>query len=126
MSSFTDKLIVSKLNAREWEVEREFIYYIGNEDSDDYVIIPKGFITDFASVPRGLWTFFPPDGQYTQAAVLHDFLYSTQMFDRKDCDNIFLEAMAVLKVKRWKRTIMYWAVRVFGGWYWKNNAEKII
>jgi len=29
-------------------------------------------------------------------------------------DEVFLEAMTVLGVARWRRTVMYWAVRVFG------------
>ena len=83
--------------------------------------MPGGFITDFASVPRGLWNIFPPDGKYTQAAVLHDFLYSNKgdvpkgkNRSKKECDQIFMEAMEVLGVPWMKRHLMYRAVRLFG------------
>ena len=115
MSSFTERLVVSKVDKRLWEVEREFTYYIGDEESNESVTVPEGFMTDFASIPRIFWTILPPDGEYTQAAVLHDYLYHTKIFDRKKCDAIFLEAMTVLNVPRWKRWIIYRAVRLFGG-----------
>ena len=124
MSSFTKPLTVKKLKNNNWEVATGFKYYIGKEDSDDFVFIPTGFQTDFASVPRLFWTILPPDGKYTQAAVLHDFLYSKQERIRVKCDCIFLEAMGVLGVSWWKRRIMYHAVRMFGWIPWRNKSYK--
>lgn len=120
MSSFTEPLTVTKISPRMWIVERPFRYYIGSENSAEFVDIPRGFETDFASVPRGLWNVFPPDGEYTQAAVVHDFLYTYKVLPRKRCDEIFLEAMTVLNVPRWKRQMMFWAVRIFGGGSYKK------
>ena len=119
MSSFTDPLIVKKVGARTWEVMRSFEYHVGSEDSGEIVAVPNGFITDFASVPRAFWWLIPPDGSYTQAAVLHDFLYYTQMFTRKKSDDIFYEAMGVLEVPLWKRWIMWKVVRAFSWAYWR-------
>jgi hypothetical protein len=111
MSSFTAPLTVTKIGERKWRVEREFSYHIGSEGSLEVVTVPNGFETDFASVPRGLWNIIPPDGEYTQAAVLHDFLCVTKPFPQKRIDYIFYEAMVVLGVPLWKRKLMYWAVR---------------
>ena len=122
MSSFTNKLTVTKINKREWRVERRFSYKVGGLSSHVSVKVPRGFITDFASVPRIFWIIFPPDGQYTQAAVVHDCLYHTHQFERKECDRIFCEAMEVLNVPRWKRWVMYKAVRTFGGFVWKKRG----
>jgi len=114
-----------------WEVERGFKYYVGEENSDEYVRVPRGFPTDFASVPRAFWVVLPPDGQYSQAAVLHDYLYSChgvlpkKTYTRKRCDELFLEAMAVLEVPTWKRLIMYRAVRMFAWLGWKKHAQRI-
>ncbi|EOF5090138.1 DUF1353 domain-containing protein, partial [Salmonella enterica] len=33
---------------------------------------------------------------------------------KKEADKIFLDGMTVLGVPKWKRAVMYWAVRVFG------------
>lgn len=120
MSSFTQPLTVTKLSARRWRVERAFEYHVGFEDSSEVISIPQGFITDFASVPRIFWVLFPPDGKYTQAAVVHDYLYmrhgilAEREYSRKRCDQIFLEAMKVLGVPLLTRRIMYTAVRIGG------------
>lgn len=78
-------------------------------------IVPRGFVTDFASVPRGLWNIFPPFGRYSKAAVLHDWLYQTGKVARGEADRIFLECMKELGVPAWKRWAMYLGLRV-GGW----------
>ena len=121
MSSFTDPLTVTKIEKRLWRVERGFTYYIGEEGSGEFVTVPEGFVTDFASVPRLFWIILPPDGQYSQAAVLHDYLYSEQIFTRKKSDDIFLEAMTVLKVSWLKRRTMWLSVRMFGWIPWNKR-----
>ena len=137
MSEFTQPLTVTKVkrpNGKflwfqkckwQWVVEREFIYHVGKEDSEDVVKIPKGFITDFASVPRAFWIIFPPDGGYTQAAVVHDNLYWTLKRTRLQSDNILLEAMGVLKVPLWKKRIIYRAVRMFGWLSWNKRKKEL-
>jgi len=124
MSSFTQPLIVRKLKARTWQVERAFKYHIGSEDSNEIVAVPKGFTTDFASVPRIFWVIIPPDGNYTQACVLHDYTYFAKLFKRKKCDYIFYEAMGVLKVPKWKRWTMWKAVSWFAGRAWKMHRRR--
>jgi hypothetical protein len=43
--------------------------------SDQYIVtIPKGYVTDMASVPRGCWAFIAPF-DVARAAVVHDILY---------------------------------------------------
>src|SRR6266850_4958854 len=51
-------------------------YQIGN--TNYVIIVPAGFVTDFASTPRAIWAVLPPVGQYQLAAVVHDFLYWDQ------------------------------------------------
>ena len=82
------------------------------------IVVQKDFITDFASVPRWAWSFTPPFGQYTPAAVVHDWLYAAKPFTRSTCDKIFLNLMERLDVGWWKRQIMYYAVRVGGASCW--------
>lgn len=82
--------------------------------------VPQGFETDFASVPRFFWRVVPPWGRYSPAAVVHDYLYSTGKVSREDADRAFLTLMQRLGVPAWKRSIMYWAVRWFGGLAWEG------
>ena len=54
------------------------------------ITVPFGFVTDFASVPRLLWSLFPPIGRYGYAAVFHDFVYWEQdAITRKEADRVF-------------------------------------
>jgi len=87
--------------------------------------VPPGIVTDGASTPRLLWFLFPPaSGRYLEAAVLHDALYSSKVLPRKVADDIFLEAMEELGVPPWKRYLLYWAVRLFGGRAWARKRER--
>jgi hypothetical protein len=124
MSHFSSKLIVSQVSDGIWMVERSFRFFMG-EDIDNFVTVPKGFITDFASVPRILWPILPPSGQYAQAACVHDKLYQTHERSRAECDKIFFEGMKVLKVEKWKMVIMYWSVRLFGLTAWNYYTKYI-
>lgn len=81
------------------------------------IIIPSGFITDFASVPRIFWRVIPPWGRYSPAAVVHDYLYRNKILKRKTADGIFYKLMIKSGVPRIEATAMYWAVRMFG---WKS------
>ncbi|EOG5721796.1 DUF1353 domain-containing protein, partial [Salmonella enterica] len=83
-------------------------------DNSDIISVPAGFITDLATIPRIFWTILPPDGKYAKAAIIHDYLYDNALRTKKEADLIFLDGMTVLGVPKWKRTVMYWAVRVFG------------
>ena len=134
MSSFTAPLTVTQEDEKYWRVHQSFCYILDDLVTGEwYVYVPALTRTDFASVPRLFWSVLPPYGEYTQAAVLHDYLYQqsevlsrrgeprTKKINRKECDQIFLESMEVLKVPRWKRKIMYWAVRLFGGKAWNRH-----
>lgn len=99
-------------------------YRVGHADSEEVIVVPAGFETDFASVPWGLWNLFPPLGSYARPAIVHDFLYSTGglrgRYVREECDRIFYEAMAVVGVPWLKRVLMYLAVRLGGGSGWNR------
>lgn len=91
-----------------------------------YIIdVPKGFKTDFASVPRLFWRRLPKWGKYSYAAVVHDYLYYSHIVSRKKADLIFKDLMLRNGVSKIKANIMYLAVRIGGkkGWNkkWINN-----
>ncbi|EDQ5128059.1 DUF1353 domain-containing protein, partial [Salmonella enterica] len=84
--------------------------------------VPVGFVTDLATVPRIFWSLLPPDGEYAKAAIIHDYLYHYPLRNRKESDLIFLDGMKVLGVPKWKRIIMYLAVRIFGWKYYHSHT----
>ncbi|EJA5989295.1 DUF1353 domain-containing protein, partial [Salmonella enterica] len=50
------------------------------------------------------------------------YLYDNALRTKKEADLIFLDGMTVLGVPKWKRTVMYWAVKLFGrGMYDKRR-----
>ncbi|EAW6539825.1 TPA: DUF1353 domain-containing protein [Salmonella enterica subsp. enterica serovar Stanley] len=119
MSKFTTPAILEMLGHYEWRVHEPFAFYLSNDNSD-VIEVPAGFITDLATVPRIFWIMLPPDGKYAKAAIIHDYLYDNALRTKKEADRIFLDGMTVLGVPRWKRMIMYYAVRLFGqGMYGK-------
>lgn len=87
------------------------------------VIVPKGFVTDFASVPRVFWSLFRPDGNYAYAAVLHDYLYWHQDRPRSSADEIFRAVMEDLKISDFQSTTLFHAVDLFGGAAWESNRQ---
>lgn len=117
MSSFTafsaplriqyDQKASAILGADHWRVTEEFRYFIGSKDSQQWVTVPAGYLTDGASVPRVFWSMLPPWGAYGQAAVVHDLICEylsivdngiLKRINRKRCDDILDEAMGVLGV----------------------------
>lgn len=107
-----------KHETSEWILLDELVYFSLLFGS---LKIPKGFVTDLASVPRLFRSLFPAHGSHSPAAIVHDYLYQmkgkipSKNLTRKQCDQVFLEAMKILNVPFWKRHLMYRAVRL-GGW----------
>jgi len=119
MSSFTNALIAKKLKNRDWEVMESFSYDVGKLGSGETITVPAGFVSDLVSIPRILWTIFPPDGSYSQAAVLHDWLCKKKGkverdYNYKQVSKIFLESLTVLEVSLLTRQAMYLGVLLFG------------
>lgn len=85
-------------------------------------VVPAGFITDLASIPRIARGIIEVNGKHRRAAVLHDYFYVMQQIRRAEADALFLEAMTVLKVPALQRHAMWASVRA-GGWvYWDRRA----
>lgn len=118
------KLVTHPLyDGKRHELFQDYIYEVNGYR----ITVPKGFVTDLASVPRSFWTIFPPFGKYTPAAVIHDFLYSehnTTGINRTLADKIFLHIMRELNVEFLKRKAMYRAVRLFGETSWKKKKNN--
>lgn len=124
MSSFTTPVDLRMLDDYLWQLLSPFEYHVGGYPSDTVICVPAGTCTDLASVPRFLWTIFPPHGRWAKAAIIHDYLYANAIGSKADADRTFLEAMEVLGVSWMVRTTMYWAVRLFGrGSYGKATTE---
>ncbi len=125
MSSFTSELVISPLSdGRKWKLVLPFKYHIGYRYNKNVISVPRGFVTDFASVPWVLWTFLPSWGKYGKAAIIHDYIYQSHVRTRKEADEIFYEAMLVSGTPERKAKIMFWGVRLWGWMAWKKKITK--
>lgn len=82
---------------------------------NNLVLVPAGFRTDFASVPRLPFAFWLFGDVAQEAGVIHDYLYSTGQVSRKLADEVFAEASKAMGVASWRRGPMWFGVRLFGG-----------
>ena len=114
------------------------------------ITVPKGFVTDLASVPRAMWAFIAPF-DVARAAIIHDLLYKTirqyrwKMKDKEDkdliskakkasdkkakiaSDKVFLLGMhdADPKIPGWKSYSSWKAVDLFGNGSIVPNKDNI-
>lgn len=77
----------------------------------DTFVVPAGYVTDFATVPRIAAWLIPRFGVYTRAAILHDWLLTDSDVSSVDADNLFRRCLRELKVPPVRRTLMWVAVR---------------
>jgi hypothetical protein len=89
------------------------------------VAVPTGFVWDGASVPRIFWNLIPAWGMWSGAALIHDFLYTTQPCNRRLADTIFLALMVQDDVSRWRAAMMFFAVRIFGARAWRKHQHIV-
>ena len=122
--------------------ERELLVECGIQvtKTTNTITVPKGYITDLASVPRICWSFIAPF-DVARAAVVHDIMYEKingalkkgiiESKKERECyrwiaDRMFLEGMlsADPEVPKWKIWSAYYSVRMFGRWAINSSAPR--
>lgn len=91
--------------------------------------IPRGFVSDGASVPPGLWSLFPPLDRYAPAALVHDRLCvwceeNSSKNARKRADKIFYGLLLDYGIRKWRAKPMYYAVRAQAKWLERKGILK--
>lgn len=105
------------------------------------ITVPKGFLTDLASVPKLFHGITPPDGPWEAAAVVHDFLYQLRprgidevdsnsphslmesYLSRFVCDRIFYLAMRDSGVSTGVAGTFFNVVRAGGGHFFQKPTD---
>ena len=135
-TGFDSDLSVRGVTAALWSLLAPLIW---TGTKGDTFVVPVGFVTDFATIPRFLHWLVSPYGAYTRAAVLHDWLLTELAAfagrqrrgltgdqawpppaNSRDCDGIFRRVMQDLGVPWAKRWAMWSAVR----WAALFNADR--
>lgn len=102
---------------KKWTLVKDFDFIL---DGTIHTV-PKGFETDLASTPRFSWAVFPKSGIYTEAAVIHDYMYVEALYNKKKADKTFKQALKFCGVGLIRRNAMYRAVR----WGGQGNYNKV-
>ena len=102
-------------------LQRPMSVGIGARDS---IVVPAGFVAEFASIPRALWSELSPVGEHTRAAIVHDYLYWFQPCEREEADNLLMIAMKEGGVADLQRGAIYAGVRLASGDVWIANRAS--
>ena len=161
MGKFNNKIMAEFTPPRKWVLGRDLSYTTSDLSVEDIkslqavgvkvkrdtnktetITVPKGFVTDLASVPRAMWAFIAPF-DVARAAIVHDLLYKTirqyrwKMKDKEDkelvkkakiaSDKVFLLGMhdAEPKIPGWKSYSSWKAVDLFGNGSIVPNKDNI-
>ena len=161
MGKFNNKIMAEFNPPRKWVLGRDLSYTTSDLSVEDIkslqavgvkvkretnktetITVPKGFVTDLASVPRAMWAFIAPF-DVARAAIVHDLLYKTirqyrwKMKDKEDkelvkkakiaSDKVFLLGMhdADPKIPGWKSYSSWKAVDLFGNGSIVPNKDYI-
>ena len=161
MGKFNSKIMAEFNPPRKWVLGRDLSYTTSDLSVEDIkslqavgvkvkretnktetITVPKGFVTDLASVPRAMWAFIAPF-DVARAAIVHDLLYKTirqyrwKMKDKEDkelikkakiaSDKVFLLGMhdAEPKIPGWKSYSSWKAVDLFGNGSIVPNKDNI-
>ncbi|POM15729.1 Protein of uncharacterised function (DUF1353) [Burkholderia cepacia] len=87
-------------------------------------VVPAGFETDFASVPRAPVAFLLTADSAHAASAVHDFLYTApHPVSREIADAVLKEASIASGVPAWRAWLMWAGVRIGGAAHWGAAAS---
>ena len=99
------------------------------------ICVPRGTVTDLASVPRALRWYVGRVGRHLEASIIHDWLYVAwqrcKLAPTDDMrlfsDKVMLAAMLASGMGC-KAYVIYWAIRVFGAcvFYGRNPKPHVL
>lgn len=91
-------------------------------------MIPRGFLTDFGSVPACVdWIIPSVETVADPAYILHDYLYAKhrehddRCMSRHDADQILYDALRLCGVSKVKAATIYYACRLGGSMAWERG-----
>lgn len=98
------------------------------DDKHGMITVPAGFETDYASIRMlhnvllfVLYALVAGYGNYS--ATIHDYLYATNGYTRKECDDVLYRALRAEGVARWRAWIFWAGVRIGGAKAYKLHRK---
>lgn len=89
------------------------------------IVVPIGFETDLASIPRAIQILpsFGQTGRSMPCGVVHDFEYARQRLTRAQADELLRRMLLAVGVNRAAARMYFLGVRSFGWLPWNRYAK---
>jgi len=98
------QIIVQPLKGDKYKLLEDFQYKT--------ILVPKGYETNGANIPRLFWAIYPPNkSDFLPAVIIHDYLCDKEEY--KKADDLFEECLKELGVKKFDRTVLVKSVRLY-------------
>lgn len=120
MSKFLTPLDLRYIDGRNWLVMFPFVY---QSDLIGQHRVGVGFVTDFNSQPEFLWSILPPT-EFGEAALIHDDLYRSGIWDRLTADQVHREILRLSDAPAWKVKAYYAGLRLCGWITWRRYRKQ--
>lgn len=123
MSTWKTSLKSEEVNRKKYILLEDLVL---EDDVFGEITVPKGFVTDYASVSvlqnLILAPVFVLVADYgDKAATVHDMLYTEAKLSRKECDQVLYRALLAEGLEKWRAWLFYAGVRVGGGSHFGNK-----
>lgn len=102
----------------EWVLEKPLVW----ECDGMALTVPKGFITDLASIPRALRNILSVTGKSRRASVPHDWLYCAKKTTRAEADEFLRLALICEGMSAFAARTYWLGVRAGGARYWNRRS----
>lgn len=105
-----------------YKVLRELTVELSN---GKIITIPKGFLTDGSSSPSLVTQIFPRLGDFTLAAIIHDYLYveKPEGISQRDADYEMLFWSKIINRNKVDNRLRYWYVKIGGFLVWLKYVK---
>ena len=126
MSRFITTLKTEQADRRTYTLLADLVLA---DDDQRTIIVPAGFVTDFASIQvlhnAFLFVLFAlVSGYGNYAATVHDFLYSEGQVSRKEADAVLYRALRAEGVARWRAYLFWLGVRIGGAKHFTKTPTR--
>ena len=109
------RAVVNSQGVRRFALDETYAYLY--DATCEVIVVPEGFLTDFASIPGLARALFNP-ADYAEASLVHDWLYAAGATGdepaRKKADDIFRAMLKESAFSGWKVSAIYRSVRMGG------------
>jgi hypothetical protein len=126
MSYFVTTLRTDQTDRRSYKLLDDLVLA---DDDQRTIIVPAGFVTDFASIKvlhnAFLFVLFAlVSGYGNYAATVHDWLYFGGQVSRKEADAVLYRALRAEGVARWRAWLFWAGVRLGGAKHYTKTPTR--